>query len=467
MFHIGHILLREGGTYEEDFRNNPGSVTSHVTILGRSSSGGCRPKELKIGALVNLKSQQGIEMQRWLNLFAKMYNEKGGWQIGGEKYQVKPMVYDCGYNDVSKTRSAAERAVLQDGVKFIVATWGDVPEESVTVTEPNHAMWMGVSFTDELADPKLKYAMRGQGLFFGYGMGYTIQHDTKAKGAKTDLIIDPDIQMGKIGTSQWTGSAKVAGLQVLEPLFFNTSTTDFGPLATKIKATNSDFLEMPFVTGDQITNIVAALKDAGYKGRVYPGNIDPLVLDNIVKKVGKEYVEGWECVYYDPKGVVKDPEIVALIDSYIKEYKEWRSEGCMWISPWFFFKDAIENTKSVDVDTVVKYLQNSKKAVKTFEGYTQLFARPDLKNYKTIDSAPGCYVAVIKDGKLVPLKDRCGQGPVSCLDQGHGPRRRIREILAGVWKAHFPSPAEPVRFFGHENVEAIPAGLPCSKGQSS
>ena len=361
-------------------------------------------KDLKIGVLANLKSSQGIEIQRWLNLFAKMYNEKGGWQIGGEKYQVKPTVYDCGYMDVSKTRSAVEKAVLEDGVKFIVATWGDIADASISVTEPNKVLWMGVSFRDEQADPKLKYVVKGQGLFFGYGMGYTIQHDTKAKGAKTDLIIDPDDQFGKIGTMQWTGSAKVAGLQVLEPLYFNRNTTDFGPLATKIKNLNPDFLEAPFVTGDDITNLISALKDAGYKGRVYPGNIDPVVLDNIVKKVGKEYVEGWECVYYDPKGFVKDPEITTLVDAYVKEYKEWRSEGCFWISPWFLFKDAIENTKSVDVDTVVKYLQNSKKGVKTFGGYTQLFARPDLKNYKTVDSAPGCYVAVIKDGKLVPFK---------------------------------------------------------------
>ena len=367
-------------------------------------SSGAATKDLKIGALANLKSSQGIEIQRWLNLFAKMYNEKGAWQIGGEKYQVKPMVYDCGYMDVSKTRSAVERAVLQDGVKFIVATWGDVPEESITVTEPNKVLWMGVSFRDEQADPNLNYVVKGQGLFFGYGMGFTIQHDTKAKGAKTDLIIDPDDQFGKIGTKQWTGSAKVAGLQVLEPLYFNRNTTDFAPLATKIKNVNPDFVETPFVTGDDITNIISALKDAGYKGRVYPGNIDPLVLENIVKKVGKEYVEGWECVYYDPRGFVKDPEITTLVDAYVKEYKEWRSEGCFWISPWFLFKDAVESTKSVDVDTVVKYLQNSKKGVKTFGGYTQLFARPDLKNYKTIDSAPGCYVAVIKDGKLVPFK---------------------------------------------------------------
>jgi ABC-type branched-subunit amino acid transport system substrate-binding protein len=361
-------------------------------------------KELKIGALVNLKSVEGVELQRWLNLFAKMYNDKGGWQIGKEKYLVKPMIYDVGQMDVAKTRSATERAVFQDGIKFIVCSWGDVPEEVVTITEPNKVMWMGVTFRNDTADPKYKYVVRGQGLFFGYGMGYTIQKDTKERGVKTDLIINPDSQFGKIGTMQWTGSAKVAGLEVLEPIFFNMNTTDFAPIATKIKNVNPDFVEFPFVSDDQIPNIISALKDVGYKGKVYPGNIGPRVLENIVKKVGKEYVEGWECVYYDPKGFVKDPEINSLIDAYVKEYKEWRSEGCFWISPWFFFKDAIENTQSVDVDTVVKYLHNMKKGVKTFGGYSQLFARPDLKNYQTIDSAPGCYVALIKDGKLVPFK---------------------------------------------------------------
>jgi ABC-type branched-subunit amino acid transport system substrate-binding protein len=365
---------------------------------------GAFAKDLKIGALINLKSAEGVEIQRWLNLFAKMYNEKGGWQIGKEKYQVKPMIYDVGYNDVAKTRSATERAVFQDGIKFIVASWGDVPEEVVTITEPNKVMWMGVTFRNDTGDPKYKYVVRGQGLFFGYGMGYTIQKDNKARGVKTDLIINPDSQFGKIGTAQWTGSAKVAGLQVLEPIFFNQNTTDFAPIATKIKNMNPDFVEMPFVPDEQIPNIISSLKDVGYKGIVYPGNIGPQILENIVKKVGKEYVEGWECVYYDPRGFVKDPEITTLIDAYVKEYKEWRSEGCFWISPWFFFKDAIESTQSVDVDKVVNYLHSMKKGVKTFGGYSQLFARPDLKNYNTIDSAPGCYVALIKDGKLVPYK---------------------------------------------------------------
>lgn len=367
-------------------------------------SGEAAQKELKIGALVNLKSPEGVEIQRWLNLFAKMYNEQGGWQIGGEKYIVKPMVYDCGYRDVGKTRSAAERAVHQDGVKYLICNWGDVASETVTIADSNKVLWMGVDFTNATVDPKFNYVVRGAGVYFGMGMPYTIQRDMIAKGAKTELVVNPDIEIGKVGNKLWSSSAKVAGFQVLEPLLFPMNTTDFGPLATKIKNLNPDFVEFGYVTGDQITNIIGALKDSGYKGKVYPGNINPAVLENLIKKVGKEYIEGWECVYYDPRGVLKDPDMVALMDRYVKEYGSWRSEGCFWIGPWFLFKDAIENTKSIEVDVIAKYLQNSKGAVKTFGGYTQLFARPDLNNFKTIDSAAGTWVGVIKDGKLTPLK---------------------------------------------------------------
>ncbi len=52
----------------------------------------------------------------------------------------------------------------------------------------------------------------------------------------------------------------------------------------------------------------------------------------------------------------------------------------------------------------MKYLKNSKTAVKTFGDYSQLFARPDINNYKTIDVAAGLFVGAVKDGKLAPLK---------------------------------------------------------------
>jgi hypothetical protein len=42
--------------------------------------------------------------------------------------------------------------------------------------------------------------------------------------------------------------------------------------------------------------------------------------------------------------------------------------------------------------------------VRTLDGYSQLFARPDKENYRTVDVAPGHGVGIIKDGKLTALK---------------------------------------------------------------
>jgi ABC-type branched-subunit amino acid transport system substrate-binding protein len=252
--------------------------------------------------------------------------------------------------------------------------------------------------------------VRGGSIFFGMGLPFTVQKDAVAHGAKTIVIVNPDTEFGKKGMELWSTSAKLVGLKVLDAILFNMSTTDFGPLAAQIKSLNPDYLQLPYVTGDQCTNILGAVKDTEFKGMIYPGNVNPFTLDNIVKKVGKQYVEGWECVYFDPKGIVNDPEIVALIDRYVKEYGAWHPEGCHWVGSWFLFKDAVEKTQSADVDTIVKYLKNSKTAVRTFGDYSQLVARPDVNNDKTVDVSAGLFIGTVKDGKLTPLK------PVSVKD---------------------------------------------------
>jgi len=101
---------------------------------------------------------------------------------------------------------------------------------------------------------------------------------------------------------------------------------------------------------------------------------------------------------------MKNPKILALYDRYTKEYGEFRTEGCWWVGGWFFFEDAVNATKSIDIDVLRNYLFNSKKGVATLEGHSQLFARPDLQNFRTIDVAPGHPVGMIKNGKLVPIK---------------------------------------------------------------
>ncbi|MGD0662601.1 MAG: ABC transporter substrate-binding protein [Syntrophorhabdales bacterium] len=361
-------------------------------------------KVLKIGSIVPLSQKTGIEMQRWLKLFAKIYNEQGGWLIGGERYRVEYTAYDGGVGDAAKARIATERAILQDGVKFLVCNWGDVDTQTITITEPNKVLALGAGLNDATMEPSINYYIRANSVFFGRGLTYVIQKDYMKRGCKTDTIVDPDTENGRYGTKLYRTSAKMAGLKVLPDIFFDAHTVDFSPIATKIKQSNSDMIELPFVTGDQVTNLLAALKDAGWKGPLYAGNMDPVVLQNLVIRVGKEFLENLETVFFDPRGIQKDPGMLALMDRYTKEYGEFRTEGCMWIGAWFIFRDAVENTQSTDVEVLRKYLQNSKHGVRTLDGYSQLFARPDKEKYRTVDVAPGHGVGIIKDGKLTALK---------------------------------------------------------------
>ncbi|MCX8033309.1 MAG: ABC transporter substrate-binding protein [Thermoleophilia bacterium] len=380
-----------------------GEEATTSTAGGTSSTAPSEPTEvLKIGSMVSLSTPQGLEMQKWLNLFAKIKNEAGGWEIGGKKYKVEFVVYDCGIADTTKSRSAYEKAVLQDGIKYIVCTWTDVPSVGVTITEPNKVLWMGTDFSPDTLKPEFKYVIRGQCLSFALGAAYNMQKYYVDKGAKTSVIVDTDTLQAQVGNVNWARAGELAGLKELEPITFPNDTTDFGPVATKVKSLNPDLVELAYVSNsDHLVNIIRALKDVGYDKFIYPGNIDPQLLENIVAQVGKDYVEGWTGMYYDPRGIQKDPKMLALIDRYQQEYGDLRQEGIFWVGPWFLFEEAVNLAQSTDVDAITKCLKSMDHGVATLCGHTQLFARPDVGILDTIDSAPGHYMYEIHDGKMV------------------------------------------------------------------
>ena len=88
----------------------------------------------------------------------------------------------------------------------------------------------------------------------------------------------------------------------------------------------------------------------------------------------------------------------------MKEYGTWQPVGHGWVAPWFVLKDAIDNTQSVDVDVIKAYLDNQPHPVMTLTGYSQLFARPDKGNLRTVSGAGAMLAITIKDGEIVPLK---------------------------------------------------------------
>jgi hypothetical protein len=360
-------------------------------------------KVIKFGSLVPLQFKEGLEIKKWNDLFAKMMNEQGGWLVGGQRYKVEFYTYDVAYWDQTKTLSAVEKGIYQDGVKIFTNDFGDVPDLTALNANKNKVLVLGVGFGDDIVSTKYQYFFRPFGGFFTSGTNYLIARDFYNKGARTTLACTMEGEMGRIAAEQYTGAEALAGMKVLSPVFFGADTVDYGPVATKIKSLNPDMVDFVVSAGDQVVNLATALKDAGWKGFIFPGaGINQTTLANIVKRVGS-WFDGTEMLYFDPRGipvVAQNPEMKALMDRYIKEYGEFQTEGCAWVAGWFSVKDAINATQSVDTTVLKNYLEKGTKGPLTLTGYSQLFARPDIKQYRTTDGGPPSGRGIIKNGKL-------------------------------------------------------------------
>ena len=360
-------------------------------------------KELKIGSVQNLTNPMGLEQKKWLDLFAKLLNAQGGWKIGSDTYKVNMIVYDS-QGDAAKSKSYLERLVLQDGVKYILGSPTGDPAVDTTVTEPNKVICLGVDVMGTSTDPKIQYYWTPNGMFFGRGLMWDLYKDMLKKGVKTYVSAKTDDMMGHATDGMCNGTWKVAAPEVkyLGTVFYDPATVDFAPVATKIKSLNPDVLDCNYAGATALFN---ALYDVGFKGIILPAQVDPPMFEAVLTHSGAKFMEGWEYFLQDPRMYPnQDPAMTALLDAYTKEYGEFQTGGCMWVAYWFIFKDAVENTKSVDVETLKAYLDKHPHPVRTLTGYCKLFARPDANNLRTISGEPADFVAKIEGGKQIPMQ---------------------------------------------------------------
>jgi ABC-type branched-subunit amino acid transport system substrate-binding protein len=359
-------------------------------------------KVLKIGCVTNFNTKEGVEIKKWHDLFAKTINAQGGWKIGKDTYRLEFLTYD-NKGDQPATRAALEKLIYQDKVNYIIDNF--LANETLTaeLCGQQKIICTGEGFRPDGAAPNISHYWRANGIYFARAFHYTVYRDYYIKGARTGLVVTPDQEGVQILTASYGDAMKLVGYKLLPPILFPQDTVDFGPIATKIKASGADMIDLGGSGGAAAVNIITALYEVGWKGFISPSSINENQLSNLVKKVGS-YADGTELLFFDPRGTQKDPEMLKWLDLYTKEYKEFNESGTNWVRGFFVLKDAIDNTKSTDVPVLKKYLDNMPHAVMSLCGYVQMFARPDMGNYRTIDAAPGHPIGIVKNGKMEPYK---------------------------------------------------------------
>jgi branched-chain amino acid transport system substrate-binding protein len=362
---------------------------------------------LKIGAVIDMTSTRGLQDKKWFDLFAKLYNDAGGWKIGNDTYQVQMITYDSQGNTTT-AKDELNRLVIQDGCKFIIGqiSTGSAAVDT-TVTEPNHVITIHEDLTNLAAGPQNQYFYT-TGNFFGGATMYKIDTTMASLGYKSYVSVKPDNQVGRamdpVLNLAWASAAP--NIKYLGTVWVGMTTIDYGPIATKILSMNPDIADLMYegFIPNSVPQTYRALYDVGYKGIILAGMMSDADLAAIVTQTGKAAVEGGmqSGMGLDPRKFQKDPRMLSIFDAYEKQYGKFETDGITETTGWFILEAAINATQSVDVDVIKNYLDNSPPPIQVASGRTTLFARADLGNYRTKSCAQSFPLGQILNGEVVP-----------------------------------------------------------------
>ena len=197
---------------------------------------------------------------------AAMYNEKGGVEIGGEKYKIEIVSVDD-KADPKLAVTGAQRLILKEGIKYIIGPNVDSTIASAEpVAEQNGAMMVSYSFTRSLFSPPHDNTVLG--IVPGYQTGpvvykYLMDH----QGLKTVSFLVVNTAEGLKQRDESVAAATKLGLKVLSSdNAYEAGATDFFPIVSKVVDQKPDLIVLSGVAPADAPKLIKAARELGYKG---------------------------------------------------------------------------------------------------------------------------------------------------------------------------------------------------------
>ncbi len=221
---------------------------------------------LRIGALINttgwfasIDYNNQIEMET----LCKYYNDQGGIDIGGTKYQIELVVEDGG-SDAEGIRSAAQRLVDQ-GIQYVVETNDFWVEGAIDIFENAHVM-------NIMAQNNMNHGVMNAETQYSYSFSDAC---TSQFPAALDVIKEnyPEVKsvvyacddngVNEEQAALVKENAERVGLEYIDsPVIYDGESTDFSSIALKIVNSGADC----FIGNGTPDNIAALLKEVRSAG---------------------------------------------------------------------------------------------------------------------------------------------------------------------------------------------------------
>ncbi|WP_284035588.1 ABC transporter substrate-binding protein [Neobacillus sp. 114] len=317
---------------------------------------------IKVGLSVPLSgaaANWGITAEWAAKQAANKINEQGGVTADGKKYTFEVIAYDNKYNATTGGQ-VAQTLINKDKVKFIVGSVGSAPTLALhALTEKAKVIHFTSAWTPDIKGEKFPYTFT------------TLNTPREVIEPIANYILDKDNKLKKVavinpndatGTDTSAVSVKVwksKGIDIVVEDYYERGTTEFSQIVTKVLAKKPDIIDLGATPPGDAGLILKALSEQGWNGVKIIGA--GTSADQLIDAAG----DAANDVYL---GLAPDfsSEIATTVQKDLaKKAKKDLNQTLNAISmqPYdgmMSLKAAIDKTKSLDPDKLIKALQEVK-----------------------------------------------------------------------------------------------------------
>jgi len=367
------------------------SVALLAAVIFLAFPGGVSAKTLKIGALLDYGFPLHVQYKKQLDAVVPVFNEKGGLNIQGEKYEIEVIAYDSKFN-AETARSAVERLIFRDKVTFIM---GDETADTwLPLTEANKMLVTCTGPSPKVRSPKHKYVFQASSLNTQSPVGWAWFSKTYPELNRVCAVFTDDLK-GHAEGNNLTRLCEVFGQKILDIIYYPPDTTDFSAIATRLKNLKPNVFTT--CAGGPVQDALAfkSMKEAGWDGQIfsYVGLNPP----NIAKIISLDFVDGMIGCMNGVDMPTPPPFSQEFIDIYTAKHGKWDNPTTLHINSWYLLIAALDQVQSLDSDKIAAHIAKGMKFVSP-QAHAMTVSRPDLNNPRCVDTLFEVNVGRIKKG---------------------------------------------------------------------
>jgi branched-chain amino acid transport system substrate-binding protein len=300
----------------------------------------------------------GAGFRNGAQIAADFFNEKGGLNIGGEKYRIEIIDADSKYT-AEGGQTAARRLVDAEKVHVVLgAIAGPDTLGVLSVTDPAKVITVHTAAIPETLKGK-PYSYRAYLSYYETFPGFFAWLAKNRPEIKRVALLDLDYESSHYGHSLVAKQAARHVMEVIYDDYFPANTKDMSPFLLKALAKKPDLFFNTASSGAYWALLIKQARDLGYEGLFAESH--PPTPKQTGEIAGMNNVQGMIGFGYATEGDLAPEGIKMFKERYIKKHGEWHEHSIVTGIPMAAIFMAAERAGSTDSDKIKAVLDNGQK----------------------------------------------------------------------------------------------------------